>query len=126
MRPYIQKVASRTLVCLLFVIVVISPFPTAPAFADSYFFDDIDKSLLSIGGRGTYFDPNDTSPKWYGGAQVRLHLGQVFAIEGSVDYREKKFDSTFTRTFPSASTSSTACHPTHRADARRFSLVMRQ
>jgi hypothetical protein len=82
------------------VIVVISPFPTAPAFADSYFFDDIDKSLLSIGGRGTYFDPNDTSPKWYGGAQVRLHLGQVFAIEGSVDYREKKFDSTFTRTFP--------------------------
>lgn len=101
MRPYIQKVASRTLVCLLFgVIVVISPFPTAPAFADSYFFDDIDKSLLSIGGRGTYFDPNDTSPKWYGGAQVRLHLGQVFAIEGSVDYREKKFDSTFTRTFP--------------------------
>lgn len=75
-------------------------FCTPPARADSYFLDDVDKSLLSIGGRGTYFDPNDASPKWYGGAQVRLHLGQVFAIEGSVDYREKKYDTTFTRSYP--------------------------
>ena len=76
-----------------------TPAGENPTFADSYFFEEVDKGLLSIGGRATYIDPFDASPKWYGGAQVRLHLGKIFAIEGSVDYREKKFDNTFTRTY---------------------------
>jgi opacity protein-like surface antigen len=81
--------------------VMLLVIPVMPAaFADSYLFDDVEKSVLSLGGRATYFDPHDFSPKWYGGAQARLHFGQMFAIEGSVDYREKKLDSTFTRTYP--------------------------
>jgi hypothetical protein len=85
---------SRTALCsALLAATTLAPLAGIPsAGADSYVFDEVPKSLLSIGGRGTYFDPNDTSPKWYGGAQVRLHLGQIFAIEGSVDYREKKYD----------------------------------
>jgi hypothetical protein len=72
----------------------------SPTTADSYIFDDVSKSFFSLGGRATYFDPPNLSPKWYGGAQARMHFGQVFAIEGSVDYREKKMESTFTRTYP--------------------------
>ena len=85
---------------MIIALILCCPAGMSPTFADSYFFEEVDKGLLSIGGRATYIDPLDASPKWYGGAQVRLHLGQIFAIEGSVDYREKKFDSTFTRTYP--------------------------
>ena len=84
---------------ILIALILCIPAGENPTFADSYFFEEVDKGLLSIGGRATYIDPLDASPKWYGGAQVRLHLGQIFAIEGSVDYREKKFDNTFTRTY---------------------------
>src|SRR5687768_16273077 len=93
------SVTRRMVAAALLIAPMAMPFDP-PAGADSYFLDEIDKSLVSIGGRATYIDPFDASPKWYGGAQVRLHLGQVFAIEGSVDYREKKFDNTFTRTYP--------------------------
>jgi opacity protein-like surface antigen len=94
--------ASRTALCsALLAAATLACFAgVSSAGADSYIFDEVPKSLLSIGGRGTYFDSNDTSPKWYGGAQVRLHLGQIFAIEGSADYREKKYESTFTRSYP--------------------------
>ena len=85
---------------MIIALILCCPAGVSPTFADSYFFEEVDKGLLSIGGRATYIDPLDASPKWYGGAQVRLHLGQIFAIEGSVDYREKKFDNTFTRTYP--------------------------
>lgn len=84
------------------VIATAALFVTVPAvtWADSYIFDDVDKGVFSLGGRATWFDPVDSGSKWYGGAQARLYLGRIFAIEGSVDYREKKFDGTFTRTYP--------------------------
>jgi len=55
---------------------------------------------ISIGGRATYFDPNDASGKWYGGAQVRLYPFQYLAFEGSVDYRRNDFDGTRTHSYP--------------------------
>ncbi|HEX2056532.1 MAG TPA: porin family protein [Nitrospiraceae bacterium] len=94
------RINSGLLFAFLSAVLSTSLFGIPSVHADSYFFDDVEKPLFSIGGRGTYFDPNDASPKWYGGAQARLHLGQVFAIEGSVDYREKKYESTFTRSYP--------------------------
>src|ERR1700675_4519106 len=62
--------------------------------------DDIPNTGLSLGGRGTYYNPSDGNGSWYGGAQLRLHLGTVFAVEGSVDYRRNKFGSTRVDTFP--------------------------
>jgi len=63
--------------------------------------DDIPNTGLSLGGRGTYYDPSDGDGNWYGGAQLRLHLSPAFAIEGSVDYRRSKPDSSTTvQTYP--------------------------
>ncbi|HXC61103.1 MAG TPA: porin family protein [Nitrospiria bacterium] len=63
--------------------------------------DDIPNTGLSLGGRGAYYDPSDGNASWYGGAQLRLHLGTVFAVEGSVDYRRSKPDpSTRVDTYP--------------------------
>ncbi len=99
-RDTVMRSTGCTMLAALALCVLDIPMGVRPVSADSYFLDDIDKSLVSIGGRAAYIDPFDASPKWYGGAQVRLHLGQIFAVEGSVDYREKKFDNTFTRTYP--------------------------
>ncbi|MBI2387316.1 MAG: porin family protein [Elusimicrobia bacterium] len=50
---------------------------------------------LSLGGRGAYFKPKDAADgSWSGGAQVRLHLGSAFAIEGSADVRQDRFGET--------------------------------
>ncbi len=64
---------------------------TQPALAQ--IFDDVDKGFLSIGGRATYFDPKGVDGNWFGGAQVRVHLLPVFAVEGSTDYRTTDFAS---------------------------------
>jgi opacity protein-like surface antigen len=64
---------------------------------------DRDGFWVSIGPRATYFVPKND--KWddgklFGGAQLRLHFGQIFAIEGSADYRREHFDSTRVDTYP--------------------------
>ncbi|MGD9849684.1 MAG: outer membrane protein [Nitrospirales bacterium] len=70
------------------------------ASAANWLTEDVSKDLFSLGGRAMYFDPLDGDGKWSGGAQVRLHLGQVFAIEGSADYRRNDFGSTTVHTYP--------------------------
>jgi len=32
--------------------------------ADNYVFDDVEKGLVSLGGRATYFEHPEPSPKW--------------------------------------------------------------
>jgi opacity protein-like surface antigen len=78
------------------------PFLAAPvpAVERGYIFDDVNRGLLSIGGRATYFDPQDADGEWYGGAQARLYLGRYFGIEGSADYRRNNFNGTRTHTYP--------------------------
>ena len=74
--------------------------PEALATDGSYIFDDIDFGRFSIGGRAAYIDPKDGEANWFGGAQVRFYLAKFFAIEGSADYRQDKFGTTTTDTFP--------------------------
>ena len=61
----------------------------------------VEIGTFSLGGRATYWDQEDGSDRWFGGAQLRVHPSQYFAIEGSADYRREKFDGgTKTHTYP--------------------------
>lgn len=56
---------------------------------------------LSLGARGMYFKPLDADTgNWSGGAQVRLHLGGTFAVEGSADLRQDRFGDTVVDLIP--------------------------
>jgi len=56
---------------------------------------------FSFGGRGMYFKPKDASEgRWHGGAQVRFHMGPVFAVEGSADVRQDRFGGTVVDVIP--------------------------
>lgn len=63
-------------------------------------FDPVQVGMFSLGGRAAYYDPKEGDARWFGGAQARLHLGQYFAVEGSVDYRHYDVDATRVRMFP--------------------------
>ncbi|HEX4047069.1 MAG TPA: porin family protein [Elusimicrobiota bacterium] len=56
---------------------------------------------ITLGGRATYDRPKDADDGTLnGGAQLRLHLTQVVAVEGSVDYRQSKFGGTTVDAYP--------------------------
>ena len=61
---------------------------------------DLAIGRFSIGGRAVWFDPKGGDSSWSGGAQVRLYLTRFFAIEGSADYRQNKFNGTTVHTYP--------------------------
>jgi opacity protein-like surface antigen len=84
----------------LFAIALVWSASPGSVLAANWLTEDVSKGLFSIGGRATYFNPNDGDDNWFGGAQARLHLSEVFAIEGSVDYRRSKFEDTTVRTYP--------------------------
>lgn len=67
---------------------------------DSIFTQKISKGDFSIGGRAMYYDPIGGDDSWYGGAQARWYLNDVFALEGSMDYRKNDYGSTTAKTFP--------------------------
>lgn len=67
--------------------------PLAQALADDN--NPTPRPGVSLGGRGSYawgvdqdFDDGD----WMGGAQLRVYLAKMFAVEGSVDWRQQDFD----------------------------------
>jgi len=71
----------------------------APAFAA----EGATRSGLSIGGRAAYLDADNSregDDVFYGGAQVRLGLGEVLAVEGSADYRQARFRGRFVDVYP--------------------------
>lgn len=45
---------------------------------------------LSLGLNGTYFDPERGDGVWSPGALLRLHFGQIWAIEGAADWRRDR------------------------------------
>ncbi|MCX5789701.1 MAG: outer membrane beta-barrel protein [Elusimicrobia bacterium] len=56
---------------------------------------------VTIGGRAAYYRPKDADHGTLnGGAQVRLHITSVIAVEGSTDYRQNKFGGTTVDIFP--------------------------
>lgn len=61
---------------------------TAVAHAE----ESYSRSGLSIGPRFAVIDPKDDHSRPFGGAQARLHLGPVLAIEASADARRDRFD----------------------------------
>jgi opacity protein-like surface antigen len=72
----------------------------SPALSADWLTEDVSKGLFSLGGRAMYFNPSDGEDNWHGGAQARLHLGEIFAIEGSADYRKNDFGDTTVHTYP--------------------------
>src|SRR4051812_14673317 len=61
--------------------------------------EKIDAGHVSLGGRGTWYDPKDGDAKWYGGGQLRFY-GSTFGLEGSADYRQDEQGGTKVETFP--------------------------
>ncbi len=62
---------------------------------------DIPEGGLSIGGRAAFYESEDAEDgDFFGGAQLRLYLSQAIGLEGSVDYRRTKLNSTRIDTFP--------------------------
>lgn len=56
---------------------------------------------MSLGGRAMYYRPKDADGgSLSGGAQLRIHLSKMFAIEGSIDYRQSKFGTTVVDVYP--------------------------
>ncbi|MDD5301792.1 MAG: outer membrane beta-barrel protein [Elusimicrobia bacterium] len=56
---------------------------------------------VSLGGRAMYFRPKDASEgALSGGAQLRIHLSHMLALEGSIDYRKETFGSTVVDVYP--------------------------
>jgi opacity protein-like surface antigen len=50
---------------------------------------------VTFGGRAAYYRPKDADHGTLnGGAQLRLHLTSVLAVEGSADYRQNNYGST--------------------------------
>jgi len=65
--------------------------------------DDIvaPRSGFSLGGRGEYFKAKDADKgSWSGGAQGRLHFTSVIAVEGSIDYRQTRFEGAIADIYP--------------------------
>jgi opacity protein-like surface antigen len=56
---------------------------------------------VTFGGRAMYFRAkNQNSGDLSGGAQLRLHLTSVLAVEGSADYRQNKYGGTVVDVYP--------------------------
>ena len=73
------------------------------ASADADAGDDTHASRpgITLGGRAAYYRPRDAqSGSLNGGAQLRLHITSVIAVEGSADYRQNKFGATTVDVFP--------------------------
>jgi opacity protein-like surface antigen len=85
---------------LIMALTMAMPFHLTCALAEDGLFKQVEIGPVSIGGRATYYDPDEASGKWYGGAQVRLHPFRFLAFEGSADYRQNEFGDTRTHTYP--------------------------
>ena len=71
-----------------------------PALADG---DDLHASRggFTLGGRAAYNRPKDADRgAYYGGAQARLHITSVVAVEASADYRQNVFNGTTVDVYP--------------------------
>src|SRR5438477_475302 len=82
-----NKIGLRSFLLMIGFVLVFIWLPMASAMAD----EALPTTGLSLGLRGTYYDPADGDASWYGGAQLRVHLSPAFAIEGSIDYRRTDF-----------------------------------
>ena len=68
--------------------------------ADNDLFKQMDIGFFSVGGRATYYDPQEGQSRWFGGAQVRVNPFRYLSFEGSADYRQQDTEGTRTHTYP--------------------------
>ena len=89
-------------ICALAIVVAGGPtlFPPQAATADNDLFQQMDIGLFSVGGRATYYDPQDGQSRWFGGGQVRLYPFKYLAFEGSADYRRQETEGSRIHTYP--------------------------
>src|SRR5688572_1114724 len=62
--------------------------------------DDVDFGSGSFGIRAANLNPKDGDDVWFGGAQLRFFMGDVFALEGSIDYRQDDIGRTELDVYP--------------------------
>ena len=66
-------------------------FGSAKAWSDA---SPTPRPGVSLGGRDAYIwnqDADAEDGNFFGGAQIRIHLAKLFAVEGSADYRRERF-----------------------------------
>ena len=96
MEMNVSRAAWRTLKVLAVLAAVVAAPPLAAA-------DDAPgiRPGVSFGGRAMYSRPKDADHGTLnGGAQLRLHMTSVLALEGSADYRQSKFGAQTVDVFP--------------------------
>ena len=87
----------------VFAILAAAALAPRAASADSAAGDDLHASRpgVTLGGRAAYYRPKESDGGTLnGGAQLRLHITSVIAVEGSADYRQNKFGATTVDVFP--------------------------
>jgi opacity protein-like surface antigen len=87
------------------VLVILAALALTPrgASADGDDGNDLNASRpgITLGGRAAYYRPKDADHGTLnGGAQVRLHILSMLAVEGSADYRQNKYGGTTVDVFP--------------------------
>ena len=75
----------------------LAPLPASAKGDDKH----ASESGVTFGGRAAYYRPKGADDGTLnGGAQLRLHLTGMLAVEGSADYRQNKFGGTTVDVFP--------------------------
>jgi opacity protein-like surface antigen len=75
-------------------------FPQQATAADDELFQQMDIGFFSIGGRATYYDPQEGQSRWFGGGQVRVNPFRYLSFEGSADYRRQDTAGSRIHTYP--------------------------
>jgi hypothetical protein len=75
-------------------------FPQQAEATDYDLFQQMDIGFFSIGGRATYYDPQEGQSRWFGGATVRLYPSKYLAFEGSAVYRRQETAESSIHTYP--------------------------
>lgn len=84
--------ASRSRLLALSLAAALCPLGAPPAAADD---NPAPRPGISLGGRAAYVwnkGADAESGNLFGGAQLRVHLAKAFAVEGSADFRQQRFD----------------------------------
>ena len=95
-----RSAGARTVLVLALLAAALIP---RAAWADDNHNDDLHASRpgFTFGGRAAYYRPKGADDgSLYGGAQLRLHMTSVLAIEGSADYSQNKYGGTVVDVYP--------------------------
>ena len=88
---------KRRVLCLALIAAAAAPGRAPAADNDLH----ASRAGVTLGGRAAYNRPKGADDgSMFGGAQLRLHVTPVFAIEASADYRQNQFGGTTVDVYP--------------------------